>query len=225
MDPILISAIAGAALLFFTRKKTKRGAPPIIDEPVPPPDEPNEPPPPSHDAQLLKKLGYGTKKSQIWSFQNEFNYVQREFHIWDRQLKRDGVIGVNTRGALIRADEYSKQRGVPWKDIVKEAKAKGAKYKFFVGGYNLPARGLIAGKLKNAGLDVTVMDQGDLAAYFYQSSWANADALIVAVDVGNDELARAWAAPKDAAGPKARSMTMDEILVKGVNQAISLGKS
>lgn len=223
MDPILVSAIAGAALLFFARRKPKRRKAP--DPVVPPPEDVPSPPVPSHDSQMLDVLGYGTTKAQIWKFQNEFNYVQREFKIWDRQLSRDGVVGPNTRGALSRAVEYAKAQNRKWKDIVKDAKERGAKYKFYVGGYNLPARLALAGKLKNAGLDVTVIDQSDLAAWFFAPSWADADALIVAVDVGNDELRKAWVAPADAASSKGTGMTLTEIGGKGANQAISLGKS
>lgn len=108
----------------------------------------------------------------------------------------------------------------------KVTKKAASKFKFYVGGKNLFSRGALHGALKNQRLDSTLVDQGDLAAWFYEPDWDNADAIIVAVDTANDELAGAWVAPAEAAGEKAKGMSMTELGGPGgVEEAIGMGLS
>ena len=101
-----------------------------------------------------------------------------------------------------------------------------SRFKFYVGGKNLFSRGALHGAIKNQRLDSTLVDQGDLAAWFYEPAWDGADGIIVAVDTANDELAGAWVAPMEAAGEKAKGMSLTELGgPQGVEEAIGMGLS
>ncbi len=129
MDPIILSAIIGGALILMTGgKKKKRGAPAlpeIGDEP--PADTDNLPDPTGQDANMLGELGYGNTAAGIEAFQYEWNLVERAFSLW-KLLVKDGKMGENTRGALIRALAYVENQGRPWAEIVAEALAAQPKF-------------------------------------------------------------------------------------------------
>lgn len=124
MDPVILSSIIGGALLFITmgKKKKSRAAPALPKEPSVPP-APDAPDASGQDATMLAELGYGSTTAGVQAFQYDFNFVQRAYDIWDRELVTDGIMGENTRGALIRAIAYAKNQGKSWEDIVKAAYA------------------------------------------------------------------------------------------------------
>lgn len=120
MDPVLISAIIGGALLFLGRGRKKKKKV-VVDLPeLPPPVQPDDAK--AEDAKMLAELGYSNTALSIEAFQYSFNFVQRAYKIWDRLLKTDGVMGVNTRGALFRAIAYVKKEGKSWEEIVAAAR-------------------------------------------------------------------------------------------------------
>lgn len=94
-------------------------------------------------------------------------------------------------------------------------------YVFYASGKNIFARGALAGALELKGLNTTMYDQRELADA-YDDAWANADGLIVALDIANEKLAGAWAAPAAAAGKMAKGMTLEELGTKGVQEAVAL---
>jgi hypothetical protein len=104
-------------------------------------------------------------------------------------------------------------------------------YVFHASGHNIFARGLLQAALLNQGLNSTMYDQNDLAEAF-DSAWAKADGLIVAIDTANEKLAGAWAAAADnsgntsaeVAGTMAKPMTMEQLGTQGVAEAVALAK-
>ena len=98
------------------------------------------------------------------------------------------------------------------------------KYVYYASGKNIFARGALAAALELRGLNTTMYDQRDLAEA-YDDAWANADGLIVALDIANKKLAGAWAAPAEAAGKMAKGMTLEELGTKGVQEAVALAHS
>lgn len=106
------------------------------------------------------------------------------------------------------------------------------KYVFHASGYNIFARGMLQAALVGHGLNSTMYDQRDLAEAF-DDAWANADGLIVAIDVANQKLAGAWAAAapnsgktsEDVAGKMAKPMTLEQLGTQGVAEAVALARS
>lgn len=105
-------------------------------------------------------------------------------------------------------------------------------YVFYASGQNIFARGLLQAALLNKGLNVTMYDQRDLAAA-YDDAWANADGLIVALDIANKKLAGAWAAAApnsgrtsaEVAGTMAKPMSLEQLGTQGVEEAAALARS
>lgn len=105
-------------------------------------------------------------------------------------------------------------------------------YVYYASGKNLFARGLLHAELLANGVNSTMYDQRDLADA-YDDAWANADGLIVALDIANKKLAGAWAAAapdseyssKDVAGTMAKPMTLEQLGTQGVQEAIALSRS
>lgn len=120
MDPIMLSLVIGGAILLAAggkKKKTRTAPPPTQEEDTEAETKP-QPNVAKDDRDNLEALGYGFSKSEVREFQKDFNVVQDVYGIWDRKLVVDGIIGVNTRGAIARALEYKDERGEPWLDIV-----------------------------------------------------------------------------------------------------------
>ena len=97
------------------------------------------------------------------------------------------------------------------------------KYVYYASGQNIFARGALAAALELKGLNVTMYDQRELADA-YDDAWANADGLLVALDIANNKLAGAWAAPASAAGTMAKGMTLEELGTQGVKEAAALAQ-
>jgi hypothetical protein len=115
----------------------------------------------------------------------------------------------------------------------KSTKAKKAPtYLFYASGKNIFARGAIHAAMLGHGLNSTMYDQRDLAEH-YDDAWADADGLIVALDIANKKLAGAWAAsaansgktPEDVAGTMAKAMTLEQLGTQGVAEAVALAQS
>ena len=106
------------------------------------------------------------------------------------------------------------------------------KYVFHASGHNIFARGALQAALLGHGLNSTMYDQRDLAEAF-DDAWANADGLIVAIDIANEKLAGAWAAAadgsgntsKDVAGKMAKPMSLEQLGTQGVAEAVALARS
>jgi len=106
-------------------------------------------------------------------------------------------------------------------------------YVFYASGHNIFARGLLHTAMLNQGLNSTMYDQRDLAEA-YDDAWANADGLIVALDIANKKLVGAWAAAAgtnekytsaQVAGTMAKAMTLEQLGTQGVAEAVALARS
>jgi hypothetical protein len=110
---------------------------------------------------------------------------------------------------------------------------KAPTYVFYASGYNIFARGALHAAMLNQGLNSTMYSQRDLAE-LYDAAWADADGLIVALDIANKKLAGAWAAVDDknekftseqVAGSMATPMTMTQLGTQGVAEAVALARN
>ena len=115
-------------------------------------------------------------------------------------------------------------------------------YKGYVSGKNSLAAGSIKGLFEAANLkagrsmfDIEfIADPADLGAWFYEPSWAHADAIIVMVNTSLDELAGAWVAPGaiegpdgeiiNVAGAKAKGMTLKVLGTIGIQEAAAVAR-
>ncbi len=106
-------------------------------------------------------------------------------------------------------------------------------YKGFVAGHNQLMTGTLKGLFEAANLkagydmfDVDFhADPAGLATQFHPD-WTHADAIIAVVDTANDNrLAGAWVTPAEAAGPKAKGMTPEELGTTGMQEASALMRS
>jgi len=105
-------------------------------------------------------------------------------------------------------------------------------YLFYASGKNIFARGAVHAAMLGHGLNSTMYDQRDLAEH-YDDAWADADGLIVALDIANKKLAGAWAAaagnsdktPEQVAGTMAKPMTLEQLGTQGVAEAVALAQS
>ena len=106
---------------------------------------------------------------------------------------------------------------------------KAPTYVFYASGKNIFARGMLQAALMGRGLNSTMYDQRDLAEN-YDEAWANADGLIVALDIANQKLAGAWAAAapnsgntsEQVHGTMAKAMTLEQLGTQGVAEAAAL---
>lgn len=96
---------------------------------------------------------------------------------------------------------------------------------FYVGGSNETGTTNMHKALLQRGFDSKMVPASDLAAWFYEPAWAEAEDIIVAVDTGRDEIAGAWATPKEAAGEKAQGMTKEEMGQAGFDAAVAIGNT
>jgi len=104
-------------------------------------------------------------------------------------------------------------------------------YVYYASGKNIFARGALQAALLNQGLNSTMYDQRELAEA-YDDAWANADGLIVALDIANKNLAGAWAAAapnsghtsEEVAGTMAKPMTLEQLGTQGVAEAAALAR-
>ncbi len=109
---------------------------------------------------------------------------------------------------------------------------KAPTYVFYASGKNIFARGAIHAAMLNQGLNSTMYDQRDLAEN-YDAAWADADGLIVALDIANQKLAGAWAAAasnsgntsEQVAGSMATPMSLEQLGTQGVAEAVALARN